>query len=97
MTASLRRPRDPISLRVLLVGNADVPRGSRSGDNGGAAVRPASIRGRRAKEEQMIADQVTKLLIGQVATELTAHQIYMGISAYFTRESLNGWAKHFRD
>jgi len=45
----------------------------------------------------MIADQVTKLLVGQVATELTAHQVYMGISAYFTRESLNGWAKHFRD
>ena len=45
----------------------------------------------------MIADQPMKLLIGQIASELTAHQVYMGISAYFTRESLNGWAKLFRD
>jgi ferritin len=45
----------------------------------------------------MIADQPKKLLIGQIASELTAHQAYMGISAYFTRQSLNGWAKLFRD
>jgi ferritin len=45
----------------------------------------------------MIADQSAKLLIGQIASELTAHQVYMGISAYFTRESLNAWAKFFRD
>jgi bacterioferritin B len=45
----------------------------------------------------MIADQPAKLLISQIASELTAHQLYMGISAYFTRESLNAWAKHFRD
>ena len=45
----------------------------------------------------MIADQPAKLLISQIASELTAHQLYMGISLYFTRESLNGWAKHFHD
>ena len=43
----------------------------------------------------MIADQPRKLLIAQVASELTAHQIYMGISLYFTRQSLNAWAKFF--
>lgn len=45
----------------------------------------------------MIADQAAKLLISQIASELTAHQLYMGISLYFTRESLNRWAKHFHD
>jgi ferritin len=44
----------------------------------------------------MIADPVAKLLVGQLASEFTAHSVYLGISAYFTRESLNGWAKHFR-
>ncbi len=45
----------------------------------------------------MIADQAQKLLVQQVAHELTAHQTYMGISLYFTRESLNGWAKFFHE
>lgn len=45
----------------------------------------------------MIADQPTKILTSQIAAELTAHQLYMGISLYFTRESLNGFAKHFHD
>jgi ferritin len=45
----------------------------------------------------MIAEPVAKLLVGQVASELSAHQVYMGISVYFTRQSLNAWAKHFRD
>ena len=43
----------------------------------------------------MINDQAQKLLVQQVAHELSAHQTYMGISLYFTRESLNGWAKLF--
>jgi ferritin len=43
----------------------------------------------------MIADQPKKLLVAQVASELTAHQTYMGISLHFTRQSLNGWAKFF--
>jgi bacterioferritin B len=43
----------------------------------------------------MINDQAQKLLVQQVAHELSAHQTYMGISLYFTRESLNGWAKFF--
>ena len=45
----------------------------------------------------MINDQAQKLLVQQVAHELSAHQTYMGISLYFTRESLNGWAKFFHE
>jgi ferritin len=45
----------------------------------------------------MIADQPAKLLTAQIASELTAHQLYMGISLHFARESLNAWAKHFHD
>ena len=45
----------------------------------------------------MIAEQPAKLLVAQVASELSAHQTYMGISLYFARESLNGWAKLFHD
>lgn len=45
----------------------------------------------------MISKPVTKLLVAQVAHELGAHQVYMGISLYFERESLRGWAKLFRD
>ena len=43
----------------------------------------------------MISDVAQKLLVAQVAHELSAHQTYMGISLYFTRESLNGWATFF--
>ena len=45
----------------------------------------------------MIADAPRKLLVAQVASELSAHQTYMGISLYFDRESLGGWAKFFHD
>jgi ferritin len=45
----------------------------------------------------MISDPVAKLLVSQVAHELTAHQTYMGIALYFERVSLNGWAKFFHD
>jgi ferritin len=45
----------------------------------------------------MIADQPLKLLIAQVGNEFGAHQVYLGISIHFTRQSLNGWAKFFRD
>jgi len=45
----------------------------------------------------MISEPAKKLLVAQVATELSAHQTYLGISLYFTRESLNGWAKFFHD
>ena len=45
----------------------------------------------------MISDPVKKLLVAQIASELTAHQTYMGISLHFTRESLNGWAKFFHE
>ena len=43
----------------------------------------------------MIAQKPKQLLIVQVGSELSAHQTYMGISLYFTRQSLNGWAKFF--
>jgi ferritin len=45
----------------------------------------------------MITADAQKLLVQQVAHELTAHQTYMGISLYFTRQSLNGWAKFFHE
>jgi ferritin len=45
----------------------------------------------------MIADAPRKLLVAQVASELSAHQTYMGISLHFTRESLGAWAKFFHD
>jgi ferritin len=43
----------------------------------------------------MISDPAQKLLVQQIAHELSAHQTYMGIALYFTRQSLNGWAKFF--
>jgi ferritin len=45
----------------------------------------------------MIKEPVVKLLVAQVAHELAAHQTYMGISLYFERQSLKGWAKLFHD
>ena len=45
----------------------------------------------------MISQPVAKLLVAQVSSELNAHQIYMGISFYFERQSLKGWAKLFHD
>jgi bacterioferritin B len=49
------------------------------------------------KGDAMISEQLTKLLVAQVSSELSAHQTYLGISIYFDRESLHGWAKVFRD
>jgi ferritin len=45
----------------------------------------------------MISQQLAKLLIAQVSSELGAHQVYLGISLYFERQSLHGWAKVFHD
>jgi ferritin len=45
----------------------------------------------------MISERVAKLLVGQVASELGAHQAYLGTSLYFERQSLHQWAKLFRD
>ncbi len=45
----------------------------------------------------MINDKLSKLLIEQVSHELRAHQLYMGISIYFDRQSLKRWAKLFHD
>ena len=45
----------------------------------------------------MISDRLTKALIEQVGHELRAHQLYMGMSIYFRRQSLDRWAKLFND
>jgi bacterioferritin B len=45
----------------------------------------------------VISEQATKLLVAQVAHELTAHQVYMGIALSFERQSLKGWARLFHD
>ena len=44
----------------------------------------------------MISDRLSALLVEQIASELTAHQSYMGISIYFERQSLKRWAALFR-
>jgi bacterioferritin B len=45
----------------------------------------------------MISKPVTKLLVAQVASELGAHQTYMGIALHFERQSLAGWGRFFHD
>jgi bacterioferritin B len=45
----------------------------------------------------MISQQASKLLVAQIAHELNAHQLYMGISLSFERQSLKGWSKLFHD
>jgi ferritin len=44
----------------------------------------------------MISDRVSSMLIGQIGSELTEHQTYMGISIHFERQSLKRWAALFR-
>jgi ferritin len=45
----------------------------------------------------MISEQASKLLVAQIAHELNAHQLYMGMSLYFERESLKGWSRLYHD
>jgi ferritin len=45
----------------------------------------------------MISDRLAKLLIEQIGHELRAHQLYLGMSTYFSRQSLNRWAKLYYD
>ena len=45
----------------------------------------------------MLSSELRKLLIAQIGNELAAHQLYMAISLYFQRQSLDGWGKLFRD
>ena len=45
----------------------------------------------------MLSQDLRKLLIAQIGNELAAHQLYMAISVYFQRQSLDGWGKLFRD
>jgi bacterioferritin B len=44
----------------------------------------------------MLSEELRKLLIAQISSELTAHQLYLGIALYFQRQSLDGWGKLFR-
>jgi ferritin len=44
----------------------------------------------------MLSEDLRKLLIAQIGNELGAHQLYMAISVWFQRRSLDGWAKVFR-
>ena len=45
----------------------------------------------------MLSEELRKLLIAQISSELTAHQLYLGIALYFQRQSLDGWGKLFSD
>lgn len=45
----------------------------------------------------MISERLAKLLVEQIGHELGAHQAYLGISLYFERQSLDRWARLFRD
>jgi ferritin len=45
----------------------------------------------------VINGDLRKLLIAQIGSELTAHQLYMAISIYFDRASLRAWGKLFKD
>ena len=44
----------------------------------------------------MISGDLRKLLIAQIGSELSAHQLYLAISIYFDRASLRGWGKLFK-
>jgi ferritin len=44
----------------------------------------------------MISDRLSAMLIEQIASEITAHQTYLGISVHFERLSLKRWAALFR-
>ncbi len=43
----------------------------------------------------MISERLAKLLVEQIGHELAAHQAYLGVSLYFERQSLEGWARLF--
>jgi ferritin len=44
----------------------------------------------------MISDRLSSLLVEQIASEITAHLSYLGISIYFERQSLKRWAALFK-
>lgn len=45
----------------------------------------------------MITERLAAMLVAQIESELTAHQVYQAISIHFRRDSLNRWAKLFHD
>ncbi len=44
----------------------------------------------------MLTPDLRKLLIAQIGHELAAHQLYLAISIYFERQSLDRWGQLFR-
>ena len=44
----------------------------------------------------MLSADLRKLLIAQIGNELAAHGLYLAISIYFERQSLDRWGKLFR-
>jgi bacterioferritin B len=44
----------------------------------------------------MLSPDLRKLLIAQIGHELAAHQLYLAISIYFERQSLDRWGQLFR-
>jgi ferritin len=44
----------------------------------------------------MLTDDLRKLLIQQISSELTAHQQYLAIAIWFDQQGLERWAKLFR-
>jgi len=45
---------------------------------------------------EMPSADLRKLLIAQIGSELSAHQLYLAIAIYFERQSLDRWGKVFR-
>ena len=45
----------------------------------------------------MLSADLKKLLIAQIGSELTAHQLYLAIAIWFERQSLDRWGKLFRN
>ena len=45
---------------------------------------------------EMLSADLRKLLIAQIGSELSAHQLYLAIAIYFERQSLDRWGKVFR-
>jgi ferritin len=43
----------------------------------------------------MITTRLAEMLTRQIASEVAAHQMYLGIAIYFRRESLDGWGALF--
>jgi ferritin len=45
----------------------------------------------------MITKRLAAMLVAQIESELTAHQVYQAIAIHFQRQSLHGWGRLFHD